>query len=113
MSKTPAIAIAAAAIATAALWAASISVTGQSEPWDAEGGFYFGGLLLAGLVSGAAVPKPLWAHYVGAIMGQLAYMLFFRPLGPLLGIGVLFLAMYSLILLLGALAGSRLRLALQ
>jgi hypothetical protein len=113
MSKRSVLALGIAALLAAAVWAASVSFTGQREPWDAEGGFYLSGLLLAGLLAGAIVPRPLWAHYVGGIVGQLAYMLLFLGGGPLVGLGAILMAIFSLVLLLGALAGSRLRLALQ
>ena len=53
-----------AALAGAAIWALSPLLTGRAEPWDA-GLYYSGALLAAGLLSGVAVPKPLWAHYLG------------------------------------------------
>ena len=102
-----------AAIAAAIVWAASSVVTGHSEPWDAEGGYYLGGLLLAGLVAGAIAPYAPWAHYCGAIAGQLVYMILFQRVGPLIGDGVLFLALYALALVGGSLIGARMRLALR
>jgi hypothetical protein len=53
----------------AAIWALSIPVTGKSEPCDADSLYYFVALAVAGVVSGAVVPKPLWAHYLGAVLG--------------------------------------------
>jgi len=35
--------------------------------------YYFAGLAVAGAVSGVVVPKHLWAHYLGAVLGQAAY----------------------------------------
>jgi hypothetical protein len=102
-----------AAIAAALVWAASSSVTGKSEPWDAEGGYYIGGLLIAGLVAGAIAPYALWAHYCGGIAGQLVYMVLFERTGPLIGVGVLFLALYALVLLGGSFVGARIRVALR
>ena len=112
MSKDSVLALGIAAILAAAVWAVSVPFTGQREPWDAEGGFYPSGLLLAGLLAGAVMPRPLWAHYVGGIVGQFAYMLLFLGSGPLVGLGAIFMAISSLVLLIGALTGSRLRLAL-
>ncbi len=75
---------------------------GKMEPWDAESPYYLVGLAAAGGVSGAIVPRHLWAHYLGAVLGQLAYELAFLKLGPLFPIGVVFLAAYSLIFLASA-----------
>jgi hypothetical protein len=86
-----------AAALSAVVWALSIPLTGKAEPWDAESPYYFGALALAGIISGLVVPKHVWAHYVGAVVGQVAYGLAFLKLGPLFVVGLLFLAVYSLI----------------
>lgn len=88
-----------AAVATAIVWALSPLLTGRLEPWDAEGPFYAAALATAGLVSGALRPRPLWAHYAGAVAGQVAYEILFLPVGPLILVGALFLMGYSLIFL--------------
>jgi hypothetical protein len=112
--RKPAIAALVAAIAAAIVWATSSSITGQAEPWDAGGGgYYMGGLLVAGLVAGAIAPYALWAHYCGGIVGQLIYMLAFLPVGPLIGAGVFSLALFTLILLAGSFVGARVRVALR
>ncbi|WP_312932139.1 hypothetical protein [Stutzerimonas nitrititolerans] len=97
-----------AALAGAAIWALSPLITGQAEPWDA-GLYYSGALLAAGLLSGVAVPKPLWAHYLGGIAGQALYLLLFLPSSPLMAVGLVFLLVWSLLLLVGACAGVRVR----
>ncbi|WP_312255835.1 hypothetical protein [Stutzerimonas nitrititolerans] len=97
-----------AALAGAAIWALSPLITGQAEPWDA-GLYYSGALLAAGLLSGVAVPKPLWAHYLGGIAGQALYLLLFLPSSPLMAVGLVFLLVWSLLLLGGACAGARVR----
>ena len=84
---------------SAVIWALSIPITGKSEPWDADSAYYFVALAVAGAISGAVVPKRLWAHYVGAVLGQIAYELAFLKLGPLFIVGLIFLAGYSLIFL--------------
>ncbi len=109
MKRRAALAFILAAIVSAAIWASSPLVTGQEEPWDAEGFFYIGSLFAAGVISGFPIPKPLWAHYLGSVVGQLAYQLIFLPLGPLLILGAGFLLGYSLLFLVGALIGSRVR----
>lgn len=91
----------------ALIWALSVPLTGKAEPWDAESPYYFVALALAGAVSGAIVPRHLWAHYLGAVLGQTAYELAFLKLGPLFPLGLVFLAGYSLIFLAsGALVAS-------
>jgi len=95
-----------AALAGASIWALSPWITGQAEPWDA-GLYYSGALLAAGLLSGAAVPKPLWALYLGGIVGQALYLLLFVPPSPLMAVGLMFLLVWSLLLLVGAYAGAR------
>jgi hypothetical protein len=91
------IAILVSAALAALVWALSIPITGQKEPWDAAAPYYFVALAIAGAVSGAVVPKHLWAHYLGAVLGQAVYELVFLKLGPLFILGLVFLAGYSLI----------------
>lgn len=105
-----AFAFAVAAAIGMAIWAISPWATGHKEPWDAEGLFYVAALLVGGLVSGFLVPKPLWAHYVGSVLGQLGYELLFLELGALLLIGAVFMLGYSVVFLMGAVGGSHLRL---
>jgi hypothetical protein len=77
-------------------------LTGKTEPWDAESPYYLVALAVAGGVSGAVVRRHLWAHYVGAVLGQVAYELAFLKFGPLFMLGLVFLAGYSLIFLASA-----------
>jgi len=97
------------AIFGAAVWALSPAMTGKLEPWDADGIYYLVSLGLAGFISACIAPKPLWALYVGAILGQVLYGLIFLPLGPLAVIGLAFLTVWSLVFLLAAFLGSRVR----
>ncbi len=93
--------------AGAMVWALSSWLTGHQEPWDADGLFYLGALIVAGSVAGGITPLPLWAHYLGALIGQLGYGLIFLPIGPLFLLGAAFLILYTVIFLLAAaLAGS-------
>lgn len=95
------------AVAGALVWALSPWLTGYQEPWDADGFFYFGALVVAGSAAGAITPRPLWALYLGALIGQLAYELIFLRLGPLFLLGAAFLLGYSAVFLVAAaLAGS-------
>lgn len=97
-----------AALAGMAIWALSSGITGQTEPWDA-GLYYSSALLVAGLLSGVTAPKPLWAHYLGGIVGQALYLMLFLPPSPLMAVGLVFLLVWSLLLLVGAYAGARIR----
>ena len=96
------LALVVSAALSAAVWALSIPLTGKAEPWDAESPYYIVALAFAGVISGTVVPKRLWAHYLGAILGQVAYELAFLKLGPLFIIGLVFLAGYSLIFVAAA-----------
>ena len=113
MKASEALPFGVAAVAAGLVWAFSMSATGTSEPWDAEGGYYFGALLLAGVVSGFLAPKPLWGVYLGALLGQVAYQLIFLNIGPLVGVGFVFLLFYTLVFLAGAAASGALRGALR
>lgn len=98
-----------AAALAAIVWTLSTTITGLSEPWDSESPYYVGGLAVAGAISGAISAKPLWAHYIGAIVGQALYMLVFLPLGPLVVLGLGFMAAFSAIFMGAAAGGAALR----
>jgi hypothetical protein len=83
----------------AAVWALSVPLTGNAEPWDAEGVYYFLALAIAGALSGAIIPKHLLAQYIGAVIGQAAYELVFLKVGALFVLGLAFLMGYSIIFL--------------
>jgi hypothetical protein len=102
VKKRALLAVLVAAGSSAAIWALSVPLTGKAEPWDAESPYYFVALAAAGGLSGAIVPRHLWAHYLGAVLGQATYELAFLKLGPLFPLGLVFLAGYSLIFLAGA-----------
>lgn len=101
--------IAVSALAAGLVWASSPWLVGRLEPWDADGHFYALALLVAGSVAGLLSPRPLWAHYVGAVVGQLAYEALFLRVGPLFVLGVVFLLGYSLVFLLAAGVAANLR----
>lgn len=98
-----------ASLAGVLIWALSPWASGQAEPWDGDGLYYSGALFTAGVLSGFIVPRPLWAQYLGVIVGQVLYLLLFLPIGPLLAVGLVFLLLWSLLFLAGAYAGARLR----
>lgn len=97
------------AVAGAAIWALAPALTGHTEPWDSDGLYYPLALFAAGILLGSIGPRAIWAHAVGIVLGQLLYMLFFLPLGPLLLLGVVFLAGYSVLTLGGAGLGAAFR----
>ncbi|WP_088889202.1 hypothetical protein [Leptolyngbya ohadii] len=92
----------------AMVWALSPFLSGQVEPWDAEGFYYSVALLIVGLIVGFARPKHVWSHYAGIVLGQLTYMLFIPvlPGSSLILVGVASLAVYSIIALAGAASGA-------
>ena len=97
----------------AAIWILSASVTGRPEPWDATGMYYPAALLSAGLVGGFLVPGHWGEVAVGTFTGQ-ALVLLGRVMndpgsGGLWPLGLVALALYSLLALAGALFGSALR----
>lgn len=98
--------------ASALIWALSPWLTGHAEPWDSDGVYYFAALAVAGLISGALMPRPLWAHYPGAVLGQLTYEAVFLDIGPLFLLGAAFLLGYSLLFLSAAAVAAYVRLRL-
>ena len=88
------------AILGALIWALSPTITGQAEPWDAESAYYFVALFFAGALAAVPGKRPVWAIYIGIILGQLLFILLFLPVGPLLSIGLVYMAVYSLLSLL-------------
>jgi len=91
------------------IWAISPIITGTVEPWDAKSPYYFLSLVAWGLILGLWSPRKIWVHYLGAMLGQLAYLLVFIGASPFILLGVLFLLGYTLLVLFGAFIGSRVR----
>ena len=110
MKKRGALTFLVAVVASALVWASSPWLTGYQEPWDVEGLHYVIALVVAGSVAGALVPKPLWAHYLGAFIGQLIYEVLFLKLGPLFAAGIVFLLGYSVVFTLAAAVAAHVRL---
>jgi hypothetical protein len=71
--------------------------------------FYVSALALAGLGAGALIPKSLGMHYLGAVLGQLAYEMLFLNIGPLFLLGSVFLLGYSVVFFLAAALAAYLR----
>lgn len=95
-----------AVLLSAAVWALSPWLTGHAEPWDDDSLYYVVALFVSGVVSGLLIPTPRWIHYVGAVVGQMMFMLLVVGSGPLIffGVGVVFLC--ALLFLCGAWFGS-------
>lgn len=110
MNRPTALTFLISVVASALVWAFSPFLNGYAEPWDADGLSYVGALVVAGLSAGALAPRPLWAHYWGAVVGQLAYEMLFLNIGPLLLIGLVFLLGYSLVFLAAAAMAAYVRL---
>ena len=97
----------------AAIWVVSSSLTGRQEPWDAVGIYYPAALLGAGLVGGFVVPGHWGEVAAGVFTGQALVLLGRAMSDPgssgLWPLGLMVLALYSLLALVGALLGSALR----
>jgi len=79
------------------IWLLSPIITEAIEPWDDQTGYYFYALVVSGILIGALFHKSLTYNFIGIYLGQLVFMLFFTPSGPLILIGIIFLAFYSTI----------------
>ena len=97
----------------AAIWLLSPWLTGRSEPWDAEGGYYAGALLATGAFGGLLLPLNWPAVALGIFAGQvlviLGGVLADPASGSLWPLGLVFLGVYSVLALVGALLGAALR----
>jgi hypothetical protein len=97
----------------AAIWLVSPLITGRREPWDAEGGYYPAALLVAGVLGGLLAPRH-WPYvalsvFAGQVIVLLAGVMAEPASGGLWPLGVLFLAFYSVLALLGAGLGAGVR----
>mgnify|MGYP001420734309 CR=1 FL=1 len=101
--------LAIAALLAASIWGVSPLLTGKREPWDVDGYFYLVALVIAGSLAGLIAPRPRWAHYVGAFIGQLGYQLLFLRIGSLIVLGAILLLGYSLVFALAAALVGRIR----
>jgi hypothetical protein len=93
----------------AAIWALSPLITGNVEPWDGGFPYYIMALILVGAIIGGLIPRNLWMVFIGVYLGQMIYMLIFIPSGPLLPLGMILLAGYSMISFVAALFAARIR----
>jgi hypothetical protein len=97
----------------AGIWLLSPWITGHSEPWDAEGGYYAGALLATGALGGLLLPLNWPAVVLGIFAGQVLVILGGVLADPtsasLWPLGLVFLGAYSVLALVGALLGAVLR----
>lgn len=56
------------------LWAASVLITGEVEPWDAAVPYHAGGILIASFFLTLLRPRSCWAGILGLYLGQVCYM---------------------------------------
>jgi peptidoglycan/LPS O-acetylase OafA/YrhL len=97
----------------AAIWFLSPWLTGRSEPWDSESGFYAGALLATGALGGLLFPRHWPSVSTGIFAGQLLVIIGGVLADPASGgfwpLGVVFLAVYSALAVVGAVLGAALR----
>ena len=93
------------------IWEFSHIFTGEIEPWDAEKNskYYFIALFLAGFFVSMPYPNQYLMVVLGIFLGQICFLKLFQY-GPLFGVGILMIAFYTLVALLGAFFANRLRL---
>ena len=84
------------------IWAVSPFAFGHPEPWDGNVVLYLGSLFAAGVVAALIVRGPLWAHYLGTIVGQSAFVFLVLPVGALSGFAPFVIALYGLLVAVGA-----------
>jgi hypothetical protein len=96
----------------AIIWVLSPLITGQAEPWDAAGAYYPGALFIAGLLASLALPANAGRVALGIFAGQVLVLIGRVIADPSSGglwpLGILFLALYSVLALIGARLGSAL-----
>ena len=97
-----------------AIWLASPVMTGRREPWDAHSPYYVVALAGAGLVTGWLEPDRIWrwplAIYAGQCLAVIGLVLFRGDdLGLFIPLGMIMLAIFTLLSLAGAVGGAALR----
>ena len=96
----------------AAIWLLSPVITRHREPWDAQGGYYLGALVLTGLLGGLALPQHWGSVAIGIFAGQAVVLLGGVVADPASGglwpLGLVFLVAYSVLGLVGAGVGTAL-----
>jgi hypothetical protein len=91
----------------ALIWIFSPYFSGYVEPWGGSGGYYLVALLVAGILSGVAIPRRSTMLYFGAVAGQMAYILAVPHSAVLEPLTVSILLACTLILLAGSAFGAQ------
>ena len=112
MKSNPVLSIAISGILAALVWIFSSHFTGHPEPWDGSFSYYLGTLFLAGFISALIAPLPVWGHYLGVVLGQVAYMVLSGG-GALILLGIAFASLWSISALFGAALALAVRFALM
>ena len=102
-----------AAILGALIWILSPLLTGAVMPADEHPNYYTLSLLFVGVVIGILFPKRLKAVFGGVVLGQLIYALIFLPLGSTAGAGIIYVSLYGVLSVAGAIIGSWIRRAIR
>ena len=92
-----------AALAGAAIWALSPVLTSRTEPWDGSWTYYLVALLSSSAGASLISPRQWLLSGLGLFLGQLGFMLVMLEAGPLIIIGVVALAVYTSVGMLGGL----------
>ena len=88
------------------VWAAAPNVTGQVEPWNAEGWDYVKLLFAAGFIASLFSPRAFWIAPFGIAAGQVLCGYYFSsPSETMWPVTVALTSMYAVAALAGAIAG--------
>lgn len=113
MMRTDRRAFLAGALCGAAIWLLSSVLAGHPEPWDGRAGYYPIALFASGFLCAVALPAFPGAVAFGVFTGQALVLLgrvFADPSGGgLWPLGVLFIGLYTMVALAGAVVGSAAR----
>jgi len=88
------------------IWLGSFDFTGELEPWDSRGYYYLISLFFTGLFMGIVKPEHPYSAYFGVFFGQIAYGILFLKFGPLFFVGYIFMLVYSLPTIFGAITSA-------
>ena len=89
------------------IWVFSSDLVGNHEPWDSNKPYFYMALFISGVIFGLAKPVRYSRWVMAIFIGQLIGLVFVG-MGDFILLGVMILAICSLIALLGAAAGASL-----
>ena len=101
----------------ALVWFLSPLFTGLREPWDAQSGYYYYALFVAGFLPACLSARRFWRWAFGVWLGQVTAFAILVVATPTVGanlwpVGLLFLTLCSLLSLIGASVGAALHVLL-